>query len=845
MRTIISIFLLCFIVTTSLGQSKKRDRVKRKYRKNEVSTQELPKVFLRGTVYNKNYKPIAGACVTIDGNTKNVNTNEDGEYLIRGLQTGRTRVRVSFIGYETHTADIDLRPGQNLKNVTLLLPQSLITPLLLTSQKKEQQIMDIPTAAFSANAPSIQKLNITNLNELSKLVPGSYFYKQENNAPVFILRGIRSRDKGLGAQSRIATYFNNVPVNRISGASVTLFDMDRIEILKGPQNVMFGEGAEAGAIHYISKMPGNKPGGYITTRTGSYKQKEINGAVNIPIIKDKLLLRTAGIYNNSDGYIRNTYGGKLMGKNFRAGRFSASFRHSWNHKLDLILNYQKDNDPGVAFINDSIPNTEGNIGASSGVASLEQGKALETTRKLFDITLNYRLYMDEHNFWTLIASYQKNKASACWDGDGTALSALEMSDIADSKQSFFEIRGNFLQGAKISGVFGGNFLKKEESGTTKLSTNEEQLEAFVSNSVNINDGAGEITHREETNSRVKNTTCSGFLDLTCLLNRRIFVSGGIRMIYDREKLSYNSALIDSSQTNLKNLYGASPNILYKPVELQDTSNNTLSFAFHLGAKYRYNEYLNLFINYTRGIRPAALHYNSQGKCDERKAETLNSFEAGFKYAFTNRIYFDFSGFYQLYKDFHTPKATQEKHETITDSLYTAGKAAIYGVEANLEAAPIKQLRLFIRYAWLKTQFDSKNNAGEEQKYAQNIFAYSPEHNLTAGFYATLKLTQSVRFFLTPSYSYKSGFFFDDANTKKQKAYGLLNVDCGIKTKKPNLTLSFWAKNITDQQYIVSSGKSGEKFGIKTSAPGAPRMLGGKLTWNFSFKERPYYKQYRH
>jgi iron complex outermembrane recepter protein len=109
--------------------------------------------------------------------------------------------------------------------------------------------------------------------------------------------------------------------------------MQQIEILKGPQNTLFGRGAQIGAIHYISNKPTSNFYGNITAGMGNFSQKEINGAINIPVIKNKLMVRAAGMYDYNDGYIENTFGGNLNGKIQLVGGFRYGFFHRSEIKL--------------------------------------------------------------------------------------------------------------------------------------------------------------------------------------------------------------------------------------------------------------------------------------------------------------------------------------------------------------------------------------------------------------------------------------------------------------------------------------------------------------------------------
>jgi outer membrane receptor for monomeric catechols len=314
MKSALSILLLTLFISTSYAQSKKRGKVKRKYRNTETITKTLPSVFIRGAVYDEDHNLLPGASVTIDGTPRGVNTNADGEYLIDNLVTGRARVRVSFVGYKTRTADIILQAGQNEKNIMLPKDNVHLEAVMVNAQKREQQILDVPTAISSISAQTMQQSNITELSMLGEFVPGLMIREQGANRTNYIIRGLTSDEISPSSQPRVSTYFNNVPINRESGSALELYDMERVEVLKGPQNTLFGRGAQAGAVHFISKMPGNTFKGSVTAGYGEYGHTELRTSLNIPLIKDKLAVRAAGIYNTRDGFVENTFGGDLMGK---------------------------------------------------------------------------------------------------------------------------------------------------------------------------------------------------------------------------------------------------------------------------------------------------------------------------------------------------------------------------------------------------------------------------------------------------------------------------------------------------------------------------------------------------
>jgi iron complex outermembrane recepter protein len=858
MKQILSLALILLFSISVFGQSKTRSKVKRKYRDVEQIATQQPQVFLRGSVYDNDENPVAGANVTIDGTIKGVNTNEFGEFIIENLMTGKARIRVSFVGYATKTTDLEMRVGENYKDIMLVKENIHLEPVTVNAQKREQQILDVPAAISSVGATLIERSNITELGPLSEFVPGLYIREQGANRPSFVIRGLTSEEVSASAQPRVSVYSNNVPVNRASGASVELFDMERVEVLKGPQNTLFGRGAQTGAVHFISKTPGNKTEGYLTAGYGNFNQKEFRAAVNVPLIEDKLFVRAAGIYSARDGYVENTFGGDLNGKNTMAGRFSARYLPAWNHKIDLVLNYQKDETPGIAFMSKMFPNTNGVTNVFSGTASLEQGENLGTGKDFFDATLNYKYYINEHTSWSSITSYRNGNSNARWDGDGTASASIDMAETSGAEQFYQEIRGNFSQNSRLIGSLGASYWREKANQTYWFSPNEQHFASIIlmqppmpvypdgqpviipalPNIPQMGPLAGmplPSNHQEETRSWATNQSAEAFMDATYQLTRKLFVNAGIRGVFDMYKLSNEAEFTGGEPSVLGYLTGNAPNLFFKPSENQQISKNTLSITGKAGLQYKLNEYGNVFANYSRGRRPNVLQFTATGEEEILDAEILDNFDAGFKASVLERVFIDAVGFYQKYKNFQSSawiadQATGEFNYKTIDG----GKATSYGAEATLNVAVIKQLDIFGNYAWLHAAFDSTNTDGLVQEYAGNRFALAPEHSFTSGFNAQVNLTKNLQIFVSPSYSYKTHIYFTDANTEglDQEAYGLLNVNGGVKLAEPKLMLSVYATNLLGEEYVTSGGNAGSLFGVPTFVPGAPKMFGAKVTWQF-------------
>ncbi len=808
---------------------------------------------LHGKILDSGQNALPGANVIIVGTKYGANSNESGEYLFNQIPAGNVKVQASFVGFKTITVDFDVHPGQNYLNLVLENNAINMEGVTVTSQKRTQQILDVPITMSVIDSKMITDNHITELDKLSEFVPGLQIRMQGTDRPSFIIRGINSDEVSPADPPRISVFYNDVPISRQNGAAMELFDMQQVDVLKGPQGTLFGRGSEIGAINFVSQKPSNNFNGFLSAGIGNFNQKEIDGAINIPIIKDKLLIRAAGIYDYQDGYIKNTFGGRLSGRNTKAGRFSATYLPTVNDKIDFVLNYQKDNNPGLGYMSMSYPNTTGSSNPYNYVTSLEQGKNLSNDREIFDATLTMKHFFNENNYLTSISSIRKISTYTRWDGDGTAAPAIDMSENDGARQFYQEIRYNYSIANNLKGSIGGSYFGEKASQTYWFSPNEQNMfnlffntgylvtpdgQPYPVTNLPLDPQLGPIgglplvtDHQEEDNNYATNQTLQGFADINYRLTSKLSIIAGVRVINDWIKLTNNAQMTGGSPSTLGFLSGNYPNLFFKPSAEQEIDTKTFVLTYRAGLKYAFNENSTLYASYGIGNRPKVPQFTSTGEKQTLNAESVNSYDLGFKTVIQQRIWFDIGVFYYGYTNF-------QSYAWIADAstgqfnyiMIDGGKASAYGAEASVKYELFRGLQFFGNYAYIHDRFAANNNNGDKQQYANNTFSLSPDNSFAIGLNARVGIARNVYLFAIPSWSYKTRIFFDDANTMKQNGYGLLNFRGGIEYK--NVSLAFWGSNLLKEKYIISAGNTGSLFGDPTQIPGAPVMFGTKISWKF-------------
>jgi iron complex outermembrane receptor protein len=217
-----------------------------------------------------------------------------------------------------------------------------VDELVVTAQKRDERLQDVPLSMEAIPASRLQSANVTNILNLQTLVPN--FTVTRSTQAV----GIRLNIRGVGAvssnasESSVASFVDGVYVPRAGSLISSFFDLDGVEVLRGPQGTLFGRNASVGAITYRSVAPSNDFGGYLNVEYGNFGDRQVSGAVNLPV-NDRLAFRVAGIASQFDGWAHTIVGNHDLGsQNNYSGRISMKAELTdnitWNVKVDHELN---------------------------------------------------------------------------------------------------------------------------------------------------------------------------------------------------------------------------------------------------------------------------------------------------------------------------------------------------------------------------------------------------------------------------------------------------------------------------------------------------------------------------
>lgn len=352
-----------------------------------------------------------------------------------------------------------------------------VEELVVTAQKREQRTLEVPIALTAYSGAMLDKLGVQEFDRLSTFVPGFQVQNQSPNNPGFVMRGITSDSGEATVEPRVSVFQDGVSISKSRGSYIELFDVQRIEVAKGPQSTLFGRGAMIGAVNVIQNKA--DPGALdwrVAAEGGNDGYGLFKGMVNLPL-GDTLAVRLAGRYKERQGAIENVLGGRNLGS-IDTGAMRLAVRWSPTAKLDadLIVNYEADHPTGTAFksnsfnptniatgqaLGDRNPNSPAGLSTAYG---FEGGAPLGLKRFVQGATalVDYRF----NDAWTLssITAARHFASKEVFDPDGFSLPMFVFAEDARGTQYSQELRLNYDAGGKLS-WFGGVSYFDEDAQT--------------------------------------------------------------------------------------------------------------------------------------------------------------------------------------------------------------------------------------------------------------------------------------------------------------------------------------------------------------------------------------------
>ncbi|MCB5186097.1 TonB-dependent receptor [Methylobacillus gramineus] len=735
------------------------------------------------------------------------------QFRRRGISIALASVLLSGGISAAMAADESTEVNQNEKQATTTdqEAQPSLGTVTVTATRREASLQSIPVAVSVLNGQKLEQSNLNSIQTIANEVPSLTFRQQGGNKDSAILiRGVGTITTSPGIEPTVSTVIDGVVYARPGQATLDLMDVERIEVLRGPQGTLFGKNASAGVINVVTKQPSADPHAYVDTSYYEGGEKRIRFGLSGTLVPDLLYASINGLWADYDGNVKNVLGGRLNGYEREGARAKFLLTPTEDLDITLIADYTHGTN-GVS----SVPYTskaasfsqaispvaasKGNRKVSSDgkneVTDTNQGVSAQIDWRINDYTLTsitaFRTWDNTQNTSTsqIGNNYDPLRITATFPAswDRGTLESKQFSQevrIASPKDKFLEY---------VAGIY---YLKSKTDETYQRTTN-------------LSNGS---TLHGKADYGVESDSVALFGESTLNFTSDFRGIAGLRWTHD--ELSFD---------HIRNTDSAGDAVRASQ-SLRKGSTSANEWSGRLGAQYDLSKDVMTYATYSHGYKGPAYNvfFNMSDANNDTEAlapETSNSFEIGLKSALlNNRIIFNVATFYTQYKNYQANVRDTVGTSTVT-RLINAGDVSTRGVEFDVNAKATSRLTLSGSLAYVDARVDQITcpiNAAAICNINGKPLPFAPKWKSVARANYAIPLSNGYVIDLGTDYTWQSKQQFSlmpQTDETVQEAYGIWNASVALSTQN-GWRLALVGRNLLDRSYattLISNGTNIQRF----------------------------------
>lgn len=689
--------------------------------------------------------------------------------------------------------------------------------ITVSARKREESLQEVPVAVTAFTADGLDKLNVEDLGDLGAFVPNLTVYAARGSSSTLTayIRAVGQSDPLWGVDPGVGLYLDDVYVARPQGALLDVFDVERIEVLRGPQGSLYGKNTIGGAIKYVSSALEEEFYGRGSVTIGNYSQLDAKASVNLPL-GGGWASRIAVASLSRDGYGKNIVTGQdVSDKEILAARASLGYLGSPDFTAKFTVDWM-DDQSGVRGARMLAPNNNVVIPVAS-IAPLDHRFDVrngmpninDTSMKGASATLSWNL----GDAWVLksVTAYRESDTETNIDFDTLQNTIADVKAFYSDDQLSQEFQLNYDAGGKVRGVAGLYWFTGSAGGQV------------LNNFYGLSFG--------DTQGVVDTDSVAVYGEFTWDFAERWALTLGGRYTDEKKTADvYNIGYADAGFTRPNGAVAA---------DFED-SISFQNFSPKVSVDFKVSDEVLLYALASRGFKSGGFNIRAQATAVPRSRlpfddETVTTFEVGAKNAFLdNRLFLNVAYFDSDYKDIQLSVFTAvpgSNPPVFFGDFTNAGKGSVEGVELEYQALLSPSFTLQGNFAWLDAKYDefitNEANVADSQK-----FTNAPDFSAAITGLHTVQLAGGGSFTSRLSYSYQSEVYptTDLSEAIRQPGYGLVSAGLIWQTAGA-WRFALEGSNLADKEYRTT-GYNIPALGVLTGFYGAPRTYSLTATYDF-------------
>ena len=694
----------------------------------------------------------------------------------------------------------------------------------VTARKREETLQEVPVAVTAFTADSLDKLNVKDLADLDGQVPNLTIYAARGSSSTLTayIRGVGQSDPLWGVDPGVGIYMDDVYIARPQGALLDVFDVDRIEVLRGPQGTLYGKNTIGGAIKYISKGLRSDFNGYGSVTIGNYGQRDIKAAVGGGFGGSEYLRGRISVADlHRDGFGENLVtGAQVSDKKIRAIRANLGAYVTDNFDLQFSFDHVDDSsgvrgaqmlraNPFDALLTPAtgpfLP-LDSRYDVRNGMPNVN-----DTTLSGASVVANFRMNDD----WTFkyVLAKRESDTETNIDFDTTPDKIADVKAFYSDEQVTHEFQANYDAGGRWRGVIGVYAFDGEAGGQV------------LNNFFNLSFG--------DTQGVVYTESIAAYADWTFDVSDKFSIDAGLRWTSeDKHAVVKNIGYTDGTFTRPSGVVAAA---FDKTITFKNLSPK-------ISLDYQLTPDIMVYGLASRGFKSGGYNIRAQATAVPRSAEPfqdeqVDSYEVGTKMGLLDqRLFLNLSAFHNKYKDIQlsifTEYTTPQNTKAFFGDFTNAGEGTVNGLEVEYQWLATDNFNISGNLAWLDAKFDTymfKNvNIADQQE-----FTNAPDFSGALNVEWRNDLSNGGNLAVRGTYSYQSEVWptTDLHPGIRQDGYGLLSAGVTYR-HNDNWSFALQGTNLTDEEYRTTGYNLVAALGVLSGFYGPPRQY--MLTARYDF-----------
>jgi iron complex outermembrane receptor protein len=684
--------------------------------------------------------------------------------------------------------------------------------IVVTAQHREENLRDVPIAVNAISANVLQNGGISDSSALVQAVP-SLNFTRSGPSGIFVIRGVATPNGASGEEGSTAVYVDDVYMPDLASTINTFNNIQRVEVLNGPQGTLFGRNATGGLIRIITRDPGDKAEANALVGYGNYNTLNGQAYVSTPL-SDKAAVDLAFTGQNQGrgfGY-DPTQNRRVRAQNYWGLRSKLIARPTDNLKVTLAGDYYHTDDTSATYVWPlAYSTTTGVLTGTTVSQNSPSGYPNATHIRVWGVSGKAEIDLGGVTL-TSISSFRNLKNTSAFDVDGAA---------ADNYHLFYDTQNRTFQ----------QELRLASDTTDPLSW---QLGAFYLHMITDVDQTQGGAILQGTASRIVahgiTDSFSVFGEATYAVTPTTHLTGGIRWTSDHRQLpiGYVDTTLAATGTLLSHATNAIDTVTYNNV------------TFRAALRQDLTDDINMYASVNKGFKSGEFNLQAPN-LPPVKPETIMAYEVGLKADLLNRhlrvsiagFHYDISD-YQVRTTFPNPTGPG-----VITGLYNAAAVKVDGVDFNAEAALTSRLHVTTGVSWLNSRFAQFGGPGTGV-VAPGFYPASNPGNATGhqtplaphftfnlmGTY-TVPIDNGSELRFTAGLSHKTGFYFEPDNVLRQPTYNIFNGSVEYKASE-HYSVELYMRNIGNELYNVLMATAAPAYALA----GLPRQYGINLRVNY-------------